>query len=58
MILPLGPSILKTSERLLRYLGPVIYIAEHLLCNYNLSYVIFILQLGKTSIINMMRAGG
>lgn len=38
MILPLGPSILKTWDCLL-YLDP--YILNHLLYNYNLFYVAF-----------------
>lgn len=58
MILLLGPSILKTSECALLYLGPNIYILEHLLCNYNLLYVTFILQLSNILFINITSVGG
>ena len=57
MIPSLGSSFLKTSESLLD-LGPIVYIAEHLLHDYNLFCVFFILQLGKTLIIIMMHVSG
>lgn len=39
-------------------LGQFMRYGVHLLCNYNLLYIIFILHFGKTLITNMMRASG